>query len=299
MAVVWSRYQPQKATGSGAFRESHVLNETWLVRTDAPPPTTSVAAILTAPSVGYGTAHPSFSSCKAMQWNYAAADGSGLLWAVTISYFVPIVEWNPATGLPLDVWAGKGVNESIPFFKERNGDLLTNSAGDPMEGLEAEWCYRGWTLLRSYSSLGAADAEMNAVNNKTNSDTWPSFGSYGLADTWKCSVVDFQKKVIITQSGSTQTAARYWEVTYNLDYKEDTWHNKPWDMGFNERTDSSGVPTGAGTKRRAILGVEGRPVKQPCALSSGVALAPGTPPVALDFDRYAKVAFATKFGDPA
>lgn len=298
MAVVWSQYIPSKATGDGAFRESHVLNETWLVRTDSAPPTTPLAAILTAPGVAYGTAHPSFTSCKAMKWGYAAADGSGLLWHVTVQYFVPIIDVNPANGLPKDVWSGRGMTQQFPFFKDKDGNYLTNSAGDPLEGMERELCFPGWTLVRSYSTLAAAAAEMNAVANRTNSDSWPSFSS-GAADTWKCVVSNWQKKIIITQSGATQTAAAYWEVTYELDYREETWHCKPWDMGFNERTDSSGVPTSSGTKRRAILGVEGRPVKQAVALASGVALAPGTPPVALDFDPYAKVAFVTKFGDPA
>lgn len=298
MAVIWSSYQPNKATGEGAFRESHVLGETWLVRVDAPPPSTSVAAILTAPGVAYGTAHPSFTSCKAMKWSYGAADGSGLLWSVTISYFVPIIDINPANGLPLDVWSGRGVTTTVPFFRDKDGNFLTNSAGDPMEGMERELCFPGWTLVRSYSTLAGAAAEMNAVANRTNSDIWPSFAS-GAVDTWKCSISNFQKKVIVTQSGATQTAARYWEVTYELDYREETWHCKPWDMGFNERTDATGTPTSTGTKRRAILGVEGRPVKQPCALASGVSLPPGTPPVALDFDPYPKVSYVTRFGDPA
>jgi hypothetical protein len=299
MAVIATKYQPNKASGDGEFRQSHNLSETWLVRVDAPPPTTSVAAILTAPGVAYGTAHPSFTSCKAMKWSYSAADGSGLLWAVTVQYFVPIIDINPANGLPMDVWSGRGVNVTVPFYKEQNGNILVNSAGDPLEGMERDICYRGYSLVRSYSSLDLADAAMNAVVNKTNSDSWPVFASYGLPDTWKCSISNFSKKVVIISSGSTQTAARYWEVTYELEYKEETWHCKPWDMGFNQRVGADGVPTGTGTKRAAILGVEGRPVKQPVALANGVALPPGTPPVALDFDPYKKAAFRTVFGDPA
>jgi hypothetical protein len=234
-----------------------------------------------------------------MKWNYSAADGSGLLWAVTVQYFVPIIDINPENGLPMDVWSGRGVNVTVPFYKEQNGNILMNSAGDPLEGMERDLCYRGYTLVRSYSSLSGADAQINSVINRTNSDTWPMFASYGLADTWKCSISNFAKKVIITSSGATQTAARYWEVTYELEYKEETWHCKPWDMGFNQRVGADGVPTGTGTKRAAILGVEGRPVKQPVALAGGVALPPGTPPVALDFDPYKKAAFRTVFGDPA
>ena len=298
MAVVWTRYQPQKATGSGAFRESHNLTETWLVRTDAPPPTTSVAAILTAPGVAYGTAHPSFTSCKAMQWNYAAADDSGLLWAVTVQYVVPIIDVDPATGLPKDVWHARGTTQALPFYQDRNGDILTNSAGDPLEGMEREVCYVGWTLTRSYSSISTAFAQIKGSSNKTNNDLWPSIGTSAV-DTWKCTFGNMQKKIIITQSGSTQTASPYWEATFEIDYKEDTWHVKPWDLGFNERVDGSGVPTSTGTNRRTILGREGRPVKQPVGLSSGVALTPGTPLVALDFDPYGKISFSSAFGTPS
>ena len=299
MAVIATKYLPNKASGSGAFRESHILNESWMVRVDAPPPTTSLAAILTAPGVVYGDAHPSFTSCKAMKWSYSAADGSGLMWTVSVEYFVPIIEINPANGLPLDVWAGRGTNVMLPFFKDKDGEVLKNSAGDPIEGMERELCFRAYTLVRSYASLSLADQEMNAVNNKTNSDTWPTLGSYGIPDTWKCSISNFSKKVIITTSGATQTAARYWEVTYEMEYKEDTWRCKPWDMGFNERVDATGTPTSLGTNRRSIIGFDKKPVRQPCALSSGVALPPGTPPVALDFDPYTKVSYITKFGNPA
>jgi len=299
MAVIATKYLPNKASGDGAFRESHNLSETWMVRVDAPPPTTSVAAILTAPGMVYGTAHPSFASCKAMKWSYSAADGSGLLWNVTVQFFVPIIELNPANGLPLDVWSGSGTKVSLPFYKDKDDNILKNSAGDPLEGMEYEKCFRGYSLTRSYALLSDADTEINAVNNKTNSDTWPVIAGYGLPDTWKCSFTNIQKKIIITSSGATQTAARYWEVSYDIEYDEKTWHSKPWDMGFNERTDAAGVPSGTGTKRRSILGVEGRPVKQPVALANGVALPPGTPPVALDFDPYAKVVFGTKFGTPS
>lgn len=299
MAVVSSKYKPAKASGSGAFRESHVLEETWEVRVDAPPPTTSVIAILTAPAVAYGDAHPTFSSCKAMRWSYTAVDTVGLLWNVTIGYLVPIVEVNPANGLPLDVWSAKGTTQNLPFFKDKDGNILKNSAGDPLEGMERELNFLGWNLVRSYSSLAAALSQIKLVNNRTNSDTWPTTSSYGLADTWKCSVASMVKKVIVTQSGATQTAARYWEVSFDIDYREDTWHEKPWDMGFSQRVNGSGTPSGTGTSRATILGVDGKPVRQPVALANGVALAPGTPPVALDFDPYAKAVFGTQFGEPA
>jgi len=295
MAVVSCTYIPSKASGSGAFRESHVLNETWLVRIDAPPPTTSTMAILTAPGVGYGTAHPSFASCKAMKWDYSPADSVGLAWYVTVQYIVPIIDVDPSTGLPMDVWNGKGQTVNLPFFKDKDGNLLKNSAGDPLEGMEYEENFIAWSLVRSYASLASALSAIQSVKNKTNSDSW----SIGTAGQWKTTVSNFQKRVVITQSGATQTAARYWEVSYDIDFKTDGWHVKPWDMGFNQRVDSSGTPTGSGTNRATILGVDGKPVRQPVALSGGVALPPGSSPVALDFDPYTSVAYTSFFGTPS
>jgi len=298
MAVIATKYLPNKASGDGEFRQSHNLSETWHVRVDAPPPTTSVAAILTAPGVAYGTAHPSFAACKAMKWSYGAADGSGLLWAVTVQYYVPIIDIDPITGLPTDAWQARGTTQTLPLYQDRNGNILTNSAGDPLEGMEREICYMGWTLTRSYTSINTAFAQIKGSSNKTNNDLWPSLGSSAV-DTWKCTFGNLQKRIIVTQSGATQTATAYWEATFEIDYKEDTWHVKPWDMGFNERVDATGMPTSTGTNRRAILGREGRPVKQAVALASGVALPPGTPPVALDFDPYGKISFTAAFGTPS
>ncbi|CAB4184465.1 hypothetical protein UFOVP1124_11 [uncultured Caudovirales phage] len=298
MAVIWTHYKPDQASGSGKWRESHVLEETWEVRVDIPPPGTTVMQILTAPGVAYGAAHPSFTSLKAMEWSYAAADSVGMLWHVTIKYYVPIVEVNPSNGLPLDVWSAKGTNQMYPFFKDKDGAVLTNSAGDPLEGMEREICFLGWSLTRSYASLADVWSQTKLVNNRTNSDVWPTTPSYGAADTWKASVSSVSKKVMVTQSGAVQAAARYWEVAYEIDYKEDTWHCKPWDMGFNQRVGSGGTPSGSGTGRATILGYDGKPARQPVALSGGVALPPGSTPVALDFNPYSAVSFVSYFGEP-
>lgn len=295
MAVVSSVYVPSKADGSGSFRESHVLNETWRVRVDAPPPTTSTMAILTAPGVAYGAAHPSFSDCKAMKWTYSAEDSVGLVWLVTVQFYVPIVEVNPANGLPLDVWAGKGTTQNYPFFKDKNGNIITNSAGDPLEGMERELSFLGWSMTRSYSSLAGALSAVSSVNNRTNTDAW----SFGAAGQWKTVVGGYRKKIIITQSGATLTAARYWEVDFEIDFKEDGWHVKPWDMGFSQRVGGDGVPSGTGTNRATILGIDGKPVRQPVALANGVALPPGSTPVALDFDPYTSVTYTTFYGTPS
>ena len=297
MAIVTAVRRPQKRSASGAVGESNKFVEVWDVRTDSL--TESLVSIVTAPGIGYGTAHPDMADHKAMEWDLGAADDSGLWWTVSIRYYVPppgkTIE--AGTGLPAPAWAASGGTQSIPAYKDKDGAIMRNSAGDPLEGMEAESNEFGWTLTKCYplSASPSWDVVVRGVANKVNSDTW----SGQAARTWKCGFESAQKRTIVTQSGSSQTAVQYWEVVFKFRFREETWDLAPWDIGFNQRADSSGAPSPSGTNRVTILGKDARPVKQPVALSSGVALAPGSAPVALNFRYYKETAFTSVFGVPS
>lgn len=297
MAIVTAVRRPQKRTGSGKVGETNTFVEVWDVRTDSL--TESLVSIVTAPGIGYGAAHPDMSDHKAMEWDLGAADDSGLWWAVSIRYYVPppnrIIE--SGTGLPAPAWASTGGTGTVAAYKDKDGAIMKNSAGDPLEGMEAEANEFGWTLTKCYplSASPSWDSVARSVANKVNSDTWAG----GAVRTWKVNYEGAQKRTIVTQSGSTQTAVQYWEVVYKFRYKEETWDLAPWDIGFNQKVDSSGVPSASGTERATIVGKDARPVKQPVALSSGVALAPGSAPVALNFRYYKETAFTSVFGVPS
>jgi hypothetical protein len=82
-------------------------------------------------------------------------------------------------------------------------------------------------------------------------------------------------------------------------YRAETWDLSPWNTGFNQRVDSSGNPSAAGTNRAAILGADKKPVKSPVALTAGgVAKPAGEKPDAITFRVYREVSFST-FGDPS
>jgi len=297
MAIVTAVRRPQKRTGSGSVGESNKFVEVWDVRTDSL--TESLVAIVTAPGIGYGAAHPDMADCKAMEWDTAAGDDSGLWWVVSIRYYVPppgkTIE--AGTGLPAPAWSALGSTHSVPAYKDKDGVIMANSAGDPLEGQEAEGQEFGWSLVKCYplSASPAWDVVVRSVANKVNSDTW----SGETARKWKCSFKGAQKKTIVTQTGSTQSAVQYWEVAFEFRFKDETWDLAPWDIGFNQRADSSGTPSPSGTNRVTIIGKDARPVKQPVALSSGVATAPGTAPAALNFRFYKETAFTSVFGVPS
>lgn len=297
MAIVRAERRVGKRTAAGKFGESNTFVEVWDVRTDSI--TESMLALVTAPGVGFGDAHPDMASCKAMEWDLSAADDSGLWWTVTVKYYVPppgkTIE--PATSLPAPLWAASGGSHTIPAYDDKDGNIIKNSAGDPLEGLEAESQEYAWTLTKSYSLSASPSWDTIATQyaNCVNSDTW----SGQAARTWKCSFESAQKKTIVSQSGSTQTSTVYWEVTFKFRFRPETWDLMPWDVGFNQRVDSSGSPSPSGGFRATILGKDQRPVKQPVALSSGVAMSPGSAPVALQFRYYTERAFTSVFGVPS
>lgn len=297
MAIVTAVRRPQKRTASGAVGESNKFLEVYDVRTDSL--TESLVSIVTAPGIGYGYAHPDMPDHRALEWDLSAADDSGLWWTVSIRFSVPppgkTIE--AGTGLPAPAWSALGSTHSVPAYKDKDNAIMANSAGDPLEGQEAEGQEFGWSLVASYSLAAAPawDVVVRSVANKVNSDTW----SGETARKWKCSFKGAQKKTVVTQAGSTQVAVQYWEVAFDFRFKDETWDLAPWDIGFNQRADSSGVPTGSGTNRITIVGKDSRPVKQPVALLNGIATAPGIPPTALNFRYYKETAFTPLFGVPS
>jgi len=297
MAIVTSVRRPQKRTASGAVGESNKFLEVYDVRTDSL--TQSLVTIVTAPGIGYGSAHPDMADHKAMEWDLSAADDSGLWWTVSIRYAVPPPgrTIDAVSGLPEPAWSALGSTHSVPAYKDKDNVIMANSAGDPLEGQEAEGQEFGWSLVKCYSLAASPtwDVVVRSVANKVNSDTW----SGETARKWKCSFKGAQKKTVVTQTGATQSAVQYWEVAFDFRFKDETWDLAPWDIGFNQRADSAGVASPSGTNRVTILGKDARPVKQPVALSSGIATAPGTAPAALNFRVYKETAFTSLFGVPS
>ena len=290
MSVVSYKRRPAKRGASGEFAQPTEIVEVFDVRVDSL--TQSIVDIVNAPGVAYGSAHPDASTHKATRFAVAAADESGLIWAVSWTYKVPQPgqQNDPSSGIPEDVWRPTGGTSSIAVYKDKDGTIMANSAGDPLEGLEAETTTFAWTLTRAYASKSAWATVRDSHNNRVNSDTWDG----QTARKWRVTFEGAEKRFLVV--GNTVTY--YWEVTWKVNFNPDTWDLSPWDIGFNERCDNSGVSSGTGTNRKTILGKDQRPVKQPVALSNGVALPPGTPPVALNFRYYKEAAFTATFGTP-
>lgn len=293
MAVV-ATLEVARGTGvSGKYGESAVFVRKWIVRVDSP--STSRSTIALAPNVMYNASHPEYSLHKAMEFDVAEESGDGMMWSVTWKYYIPRVENKPdtSTGMPADCWAGSGRTVTIPVFKDKDGNEIVNSAGDALEGSERESTEFVITLTKSYANLSDWSSVARTHSNSVNASNWNG----SAPRTWKAELRSANKKEM-TNATTDATSTAYWEVVWEFVYRDDTWDYQPWDIGYNQLVDDSGVPTAAATKRMAILGADKRPVKSPVALASGVAKAAGQPPDALNFRVYDETDFSV-FGTPS
>ena len=276
---------------SGKYGETFTFTRKWRIRVDNP--TTSKVVISRATGVFFGASHPDFANHKAMEFELSDEDGVGMFWMMTVKYYIPPKENtpDPATGMAKDDWKATGSTTSVPAFKDKDGTILTNSAKDPLEGLEYEKSDFGLTLTKCVADLSWVAVAVSR-SNAVNSDAWNG----SAVRTWKAEFRGANKKES-TVSGASDSTQVYWETTWEFRYREETWDLAPWDIGFNQLVQSDGTPSMSGTKRSSILGADKKPVKQPVALAGGVALPAGTPPNALALRVYKEQTFSV-FGVP-
>lgn len=301
MAVVWHRELPRERSQSGKYGETYVYKRAWLIRVDNP--ATPLPDITDAANVEWLDPHPDDETCKALEFDTKPNDASGLLYTYTVTYQVPPVD-NKDSGqedepgsieslMKVPIWSAGSSVVSVPCTKDKDGDTITNSAGDPLEDLSKEEAELRLTLVQYYPSHTDWSGLAMEYTNAVNSDMWNG----GSERTWKCQGCS-------AKVGSENVASAtmvYWEVTWEFAYRADTWNLKPWDVGFHEKCDVNGTPSASGDKRKTIYTVDKKPVKQPVALQDGVALPPGSPPVVIyggDGARvYQEKAFSSVFGE--
>lgn len=300
MAVVWCRELPKERSQSGKYKETYEFTRAWIVRVDDP--ATALPDITNATGIAYKDPHPDDGSCVALEFTTQASDDSGLLFVVRVKYYTLPVDQGEGNeeqpgqipGLMRSpVWSGSSSVVSVPIFKDKAGDIITNSAGDPLEGLEAEAAEFRLSLTMYFLGHTGWASLGRQYTNAVNSDTWNG----GAPKTWKCQGCSAQ----LQTENKEGTSFIFWETAWEFAYRADGWNLMPWDVGFHERVDSSGTPTSSGTNRRVIVGQDKKGVRQPVALANGIALPPGTPPEVINggagVEVYQTAAFGAVFGE--
>lgn len=294
MAVVWSKEVPKGRSVSGNRQDGSVYTREFLVRVDDP--STSLIDITNSPGLAYGAAHPDDPSVFLDKYSGKPADDSGLLYLCSYEYRkeTPQDQDTPE-GQPggLDfrppVWGGSSGVVTRPVYKDRTGTVMTNSAGDPLEDLEAEQAEERLTLTQYYASHTDWEPLAKNYTNTVNSAPWNGGGE----QEWKCQGCS-KKLNIENRNGVTVI---YWEITWEFAWRADNWKLKPWDIGFAQLVDANGDPQEYGPERAQIKGQDGKGVRQPVGLNcAGVAVAPGAPPCVLEFELYMPMDFQAAFG---
>lgn len=295
MAVVSTAEIAKDRAQSGKYGETYTYTRAWTVRVDSP--STSLVDITNATGVAWLDPHPDDSSCKALEFDTKPIDEVGLLYVVTAKYQVPPVN-NTDNGqeeqpgyieglMKIPVWSASSSVTSGPVAL-----AITNSAGQPLEGLEQEFAEFRLTLTEYHLSHSSWMSDGRYYTNRVNSDSWNGGGER----TWKCQGMSAQ----LQTENRSGASINFWEVTWEFAYRSGTWNLLPLDVGLCERCDSSGTPSASGEKWKTITGQDGKPVKGPVALANGVALPPGTPPSVINDgdgeEVYFKAPFTSRFG---
>lgn len=304
MAVVAWRRILEGSDVSGKLGESLRIVEKWEVRTDSP--LTSKLAILGAVPVGWNSAHWEFPDCKAQEFALSPNNRTGMVWTLSATFYIPPKDKKlNEQGRPEDFWECSGGTTTVPAFQDRDGNTITNSANDPLEGLEREREELSWTLTKYYdddSWKGDRDTYAGSVN----SSGWAG----GDPRTWKCYFKSARKKELqnVDLNAQTDSSAegdpagggevekkQFVETVWEFRREPETWKCMPWDVGFMELVSG---------QRAVIKDDKGNAVKQPVALNSdGTKRTPGQKPSVINNGQgvhlYEEHDFNPVFGTPA
>lgn len=295
--MAWVDYQrlADGSSVSGKFGESLQVSERWQIRVDSPATSKAdiLAGVTVTAGVTWGSPHFEFPALQAMEFDLAPDGRDGMRWTLNVKYYVPPPGKRiTINGIPEDVWERSGGTTNVPAFRDYDGVTITNSAGDPLEGIEMEREEASWSLTKYYADDASLNTDVQACAGKVNFAEWAG----GVANTWKCYFKGAKRSEISLLDGENDAGTlAFIESRWEFRYDPETWLCKPWDIGFMELDGSGG--------RRTITGDDGKPVKQPVALDSdGTAKTPGDPPTVINggdgVALYGVADFESYFGDP-
>lgn len=283
---------------SGKVAETDSYTRCFLVKTNDP--SESLIDISNAPGIKLKSSHPENSAIKAMEYDVKSVDDSGLLYQVSFKYYAmpPDVGEDgggqgdlggPEGFSKVPVWSGGSSVSSQAINRDRDGEKIVNSAGDPLEDVTADVAEFRLSLTTYAANSAAWAPKVLEYTNAVNSDQWNG----GAPGTWKCQGASAQ--LVVESAGGMEF--RIWELTFEFAYKASGWQLKLMDIGYNELCDEEGTPSASGTKKQMPKGPNNKPIAGPVGLQNGVAVTPPAEPGTLEVNVYQEKPFLALFGE--
>lgn len=276
-------------TFSGEHRSGVSYDRSFTVRVSTPD--TPLLEIAQAPGVRLGDHHPADAWVICKSFDVKPRGGAELLFSVSFKYSPPELKDDNNTNtnsLPVDVWSGGTAIQETGVYRDRQGRVMVNSAGTVFPDITKDTAEYTLTLTRCYAESAFSNMGNDIVTytNAVNSDTWAS----GTARQWKCQGARWTKKI---EADKTGARVAYYETSWEFAWRS-SWQFIAIDRGFMELK---------GGVQQAIIGSDGKPVKEPMPLTAAGAAYFGTVdgltyPKTKTFDLYTELAFGTKFGAP-
>lgn len=295
MGVEFIRESSRDAQYTQGENGKSTAARSWIAKADSP--ATSPDEVADSAPVQIGDPFPGDSSLKCTRVRARANGSDGMLWTVTAEYEVrpdPEDDDNPpdsdrVPGKP-DVWSASSTVQSEPVYLDTFGDVISNSAGDPLEDLTADVAQFRLTLTTYRLRHQDWQTKAKEFTNSLNADNWNG----GAPGTWKCQ--GCSAKLNIEERDGLPLI--FWELNWEFAYKESGWQLKPWNIGFHQLVDQNGDPDPYGGERAVIVGQDKKGVRHPVALNAdGTAKPAGEKPDALFVIVYFAKEFGPEFGE--
>ena len=305
MGVVSCVEIPRERSQSGKFRETYKYTRAWMVRVDDV--ATPLPAITNANGVNFLDDHPDDASCKAYEFQTKPEGNSLLHYTVSVTYYAPPLDSSTGDagkqpeflpGIPT-VWTATSSVGSYPVKADVNGKPIKNSAGTPMDKLEADRACFKLSLKRPFADYSWQPLAV-MYTNAVNSDTWMG----QPARSWKCQGFSAAPETS-NEAGITRS---YWMVQIEFEFRAPEKDSKGtthpgWDLtvldrGYVCRVDENGIPDISPIyKMGTIRDKKGQPIKEPVGLDgAGNAVTPPADPATLVFQVYRALPFTAVFG---
>lgn len=256
-------------------------------------PDTNASTVVAAVGAQHGTAHPEIAAATCYEVTVNEAYESNRYWhEVVAKYRIPTAGEQAIGLLPWlrpDVWKFATQGVAVPALYYWDGATqkpLTNSAGDPFEGLTVDEAQEKVTITSNRQTFPSALAA--AVTNCINSVAYLGFAQ----DCVKVQGISGEQ--VVEQVGGVEV--RYWKVTSELLCRQTGWNLLIPDVGFN-------YILGGQRTRAWVKGPppdnEQLPSSNPVALDgSGMVKADGELPAILTRRVYKRINLTQYFGNP-